>query len=100
MPARSPFTAVTTFVAGLVVLTARVVVGGVGTLVGAAGSATEPIHGTGPSEVAGSNITSDADALSPLPAAINTAAMTTPTTTIASTTKRGPRFRPLPAGGG
>src|SRR4051812_5394120 len=69
MPARSPFTATMTLAGGFVVATAGAVVVGAGTLVGALGSATEPIHGNGPSDACGSRSTSAASALSPLPAA-------------------------------
>src|SRR3954447_16374405 len=80
MPTRSPRTAVMTFEGAAVVLTVGVVVDDVGTLVGAFGSATDPIHGNGPSDACGSRSTTSADAFLPLPAATTTPPMTRPRT--------------------
>src|SRR4051812_47743126 len=103
MPALSPLTAMTAAVAVTVVLDAPgggVVVGN-GTLVGAFGSAIEPVHGKIPSDVVGSRNTS-AEALSLLPAAIRTPPMMSPMTTMAMMMNSGPLFRrpPLPAATG
>src|SRR3954454_3063410 len=84
MPTRSPRTAVMTFEGAAVVLTVGAVVDDVGTLVGALGSATEPIHGNGPSDACGSRRTSADSALLPLTAATRMAANRRPHSAIAT----------------
>src|SRR5436190_23191547 len=100
MPVLSRRTAMTATVAlAVVALTfAGGAVVGSGTLVGALGSAIEPVHGKIPSDVVGSRNTS-ADALSLLPAATSTPPMMSPMTTMAMMMNSGPRLRlpPLPA---
>ena len=86
----------------VVVATAGGAVVGSGTLVGALGSAIEPVHGKMPSDAVGSKNTS-ADAFLLLPDATSTPPIMSPSTTMAMMMNSGPRFRPPPlpeAGGG
>src|SRR5947209_5725371 len=103
MPALSPVTATTAAVALTVVLGAPAggTVVGSGTLVGALGSAIDPVHGKMPSDFVGSRNTS-ADAFLLLPAATSTPPMISPMTTMAMMMNSGPRLRrpPLPADAG
>src|SRR5436305_394409 len=91
MPALSPRTAVTTFAFGVVVLAVDGG-GGVGTLVGALGSAIEPIHGTGPSDAAGSKNTSEADDFPPPPHATSSVHTASTAPPIASRTRSAGRL--------
>src|SRR2546422_215683 len=79
----------------VVVVTAGGAVVGNGTLVGAVGSAVEPVQGKIPSDVVGSRKTS-ADAFLLLPAATSTPPMMSPITTMAMMMNRGRRLRPPP----
>src|SRR5947199_5219280 len=103
MPALSPRTATTAAVALALVVVAPAAGGAVvgkGTLVGALGSAIEPVHGKGPSDAVGSRMTS-ADALSLLPLATSTPPMMSPMRTMARMMNSGRRLRPpLPEAAG